>query len=108
MPATKKAAKKAAAKTANRQRREGSIPDQLNALQVGQSIGFTRRLALSEIAAGFEDVTDTLKQLRNTAHTSVARITDELDARTFAVESTAALNDGKDAVICCVNVCRTE
>ena len=108
MPTTKKAAKKAAAKTPIRQRREGSIPDQLNALQVGQSIGFTRRLALGEIAAGFESVNDTLKQLRNTAHTSVVRITDELDARTFAVESFTALNDSKDAVLCCVNVCRTQ
>ena len=103
----KKTPTKTAVETVTRRRVQGSMPDQIDGLQAGESVAFSERVTLSSMAGDPLKISTTLSRLRNVAHSTTARIVDELDARVFAIESATALNDSKDAVICVVNVCRT-
>ena len=103
--AKKKVAKKTNVR--NSRRVPGSMSDRINTLEVGQSVAVSERIPYQSPYGG-GGVCETLTKLRSSMGAYVARITEELDAREFVIESGAYLTDSKEAVIACVNVTRLQ
>lgn len=84
----------------------GSMADQIDRLEVNRSVAVAERFAVAKTDAGH--VLDALKRLRSGQGAYVARITDDLDTRTFKVESGTYLTDDKTGIIVSVVVTRLE
>lgn len=100
-------AKKAAKKTTrrNRPRVAGSMADQIDSLEPGQSVAVASRFDIFETGHG-GGLNDQLTKMRSGQAAYVARITDELDVREFKVESGTFVTDDKTAVIGTVVITR--
>lgn len=84
----------------------GSMADQIDRLDVGHSVAIAERAAVNATDAAH--VLDALRRMRSGQGAYVARITDELDTRTFKVESGTYLTDDKTGIIVSVVVTRME
>lgn len=108
--ATKKStAKKAATSVPTRRRVTGSITDQIDRLEVGESVSRSRRIPLD---GSDEDTGETIKAaltaLRSHASADMSRaIDDEFDTREFVTESGAYLVDSKSAIVATATITRT-
>ena len=102
----KKAATKKAPAAAPR-RQPGSMADRINTLEVGQSVSVAERIPFQPPYGG-NDVREALNKMRSAMGAYVARITEELDARVFKIESGNFLTDDKMAAIAAVVVTRVE
>lgn len=105
--ATKKTAAKKATKRVSR-RVPGSMADQINNLEVGQSVSTAERFMVGHHSAGSDDILEACKRNRSNLATYVARITDELDARQFKIESGTFLSDDKTGINVVAVVTRVE
>jgi hypothetical protein len=105
--AKKKPAKKTSTKPARRV--PGSMADQINNLEVGGSVATSERFDLEQpdlLSAA--DLLNSLKKMRNTLAAYVARITEELDARVFKVESGSFITEDKTAILVIATVSRLD
>lgn len=86
----------------------GSLTDQLDQLQKGQSISFSKRFAVGEPVEFSGDIKEALTQMRATAGGYVHRLKgrDDLDMREYAVESGAFVTDDKTAILATVAISR--
>lgn len=103
------ATKKATKKTPNRRkgrRVPGSMADQINNLEVGQSVSVAERFQVGHHSGGSGDILEAAKRVRSGLAAYVARITDELDAREFKVEGGTFLTDDKSGIIVVAAVTR--
>jgi hypothetical protein len=101
--------KKPTKKTAHKpvRRIPGSMADQINSLEVGGSIATSERFPIDDgVDAG--GLLESLKKMRNTLAAYVARITEELDARVFKVESGSFLTEDKTAILVVATVSRLD
>ena len=105
--ATKKKATKTAKKRTSR-RVPGSMADQINSLEVGQAVSTAERFPVGHHSAGSADILEACKRNRSNLATYVARITDELDAREFKIESGTFLSDDKSGINVVAVVTRVE
>jgi hypothetical protein len=101
--AKKKTAKKSTTRASRRV--PGSMSDRINTLEVGQGVAVSERIPFATPYGG-GDVREALTKMRSAMGAYVARITEELDARSFVIESGSYLTDSKEAVIACVSVTR--
>lgn len=99
--ATKKVTKKTAAVASPQKgkRHNGSMSDQIDKLELGQSVAVAQRFPFEEMIDPEFEIKDSLNKLRSAQAAYVARITDDLDTRKFKVESGTYLSDDKTAVI---------
>lgn len=88
----------------------GSITDQLNNLQIGQSVSFSQRFPVGVATEHDGDIKESLTRMRATAGGYVHRLKgmDDLDMREFRVESGAFVTDDKLAIVATVAVSRVE
>jgi hypothetical protein len=93
--------------TRARSRVPGSMADQINTLEPGNSVAVAERIPLDHTQArGL--VVDSLTRMRSAQAAYVSRITEDLDLREFKVESGTFLTDDKSAVIATVVVTRLD
>lgn len=88
-------------------RQPGSMADRINSLEVGQSVSVAERIPFEGTYSG-GDVREALNKMRSGMGAYVGRITEDLDARVFKIESGCFLTDDKMAVIAAVAVTRVE
>lgn len=104
-PATKKAA--AAAKPPTPRRRPGSLAEQIDHLEAGQSIALSERLVISDESTNDEAIKGAGQRVRSALTSYVSRVVDpDLDDREFVVESGSFLTDSKTAIIVNATVTR--
>jgi hypothetical protein len=104
MTAKKKPAKKSS--HAPSRRVPGSMADQINNLEAGQSIATSQRFEIETVDAG--GLLESLKTMRNTLAAYVARIREELDSRVFKVESGSFITEDKTAILVVATVSRID
>jgi hypothetical protein len=102
----KTAAKKTPAKRP-RSRVAGSMADQINNLEPGQCVAIATRFDIEGGGHGGGLPTE-LSRMRSSQAAYVARITDELDAREFRVESGTFVTNDNTGVMACVVITRME
>lgn len=106
---TKKAAAKKPAATLQRRRVPGSMADQIDQLEVGQSVAVAERVGVGNAKwCNSDTILDTCKRLRSGLAAYVGRITQELDARMFKVESGTFISDDKTGILVTAVVTRME
>jgi hypothetical protein len=101
-----KAAKKAKAAPRQHQRQPGSMADQIDRLAIGQSVAVAERFQVGKASTTATHILDALKKMRSGQAAYVARITDDLDTREFAVESGTFITEDKTAMVAVVTVTR--
>lgn len=102
MPAKKATPKKTTVRA--RARAPGSLADQINNLEEGQSVSQAERFEIDGVDAG--GLLESLKKMRSNLGAYVARITDEIDMREFRVEGGEFVTNDKTAIIVTVVVTR--
>lgn len=104
MPPTKKAKKNPTAARASR-RVTGSMADQIDQMDVGQSVAIAERFEFAE--AESTALLARLQHMRATMGSYVSRATDDLDSREFKIAGGSYVPNDKSAVILVTTVTRT-
>lgn len=89
----------------------GSMTEQVNTLEIGQSVSLARRFDISDRGTDEESIKAELESMRGTLGSIRNRVHDDddgLDMRTFKTESGVFVSDDKTAIIAAVVLTRID
>jgi hypothetical protein len=84
---------------------QGSMSDQIDRLDINESVAVAKRLALDGMTDS-DDVLGHLSRLRTNQASYIQRVKDDIDTRQFKIEGGTFITDDKSALIVSVVITR--